>query len=262
MPQDVELVSQLQDHRFIETCFELADESHFWFKWRFEAFLQQLIELKIPLQSSTLALDVGAGTGVVREQVEGSTSWTVDITDLDHGALLSSKKGRGKTFYYDILEKRTDWQEKYDVILLFDVLEHIEKTEGFIEALLFHLKPGGYLFLNVPALPLLFSRYDEVQGHFRRYKVKTLEAEFADAPVKILDTRYWGWMNIPLLLVRRMWLSYFSKNKSDEEVYRRGFSPPGKTVNAVFLKMMQLELTLPRQNVGGSSILLAARKNA
>jgi SAM-dependent methyltransferase len=260
MVEEVELISPLQDHQFVETFFELSSEGHFWFSWRFRAFLEQIKELQIPLQSGMRVLDVGAGAGVLREQVEAATNWTVDNTDLDYKALQASKKGRGNTFYYDILEKRPDWHEKYDAILLFDVLEHIETTEGFIDAILFHLKKDGYLFLNAPAMPLLFSRYDEVQGHFRRYTMQTLETEFARPPVEILDMRFWGCLNVPLLLMRRVWLHYFSQNKTDEEIFRQGFAPPGKLVNAAFLNMMKLELSFPAQKQVGSSILLAARK--
>ena len=260
MPQEVEIVSPKQEHEFIETCFELASESHFWFKWRFEAFLQMVKSLHIPIDEPLSVLDVGAGSGVVRTQVEAATSWNVDITDLHLDALRSSAAGRGTTYYYDILEKKPEWKGKYDAIILFDVLEHIESTTEFIEAILFHIKEGGYLFLNVPALPLLYSRYDEVQGHYRRYKIGTLASEFSETPADILDIHYWGWLNLPLLLVRRFWLRFFSQNVSDEEVYRRGFSPPGALVNSIFLKLMSFELLLPRQRLAGSSILLTLRK--
>lgn len=259
---EVEIISPLQDHEFIDTCYELGVGTHFWFRWRIESFIKQLDRLQISRESSMRVLDVGAGTGVVREQVEAVTNWIVDITDLDHGALKASSEGRGKTYYYDVLEKRPEWKEKYDAILLFDVLEHIEKTEGFIDALLFHLKKDGFLFINVPAMPILFSRYDEVQGHFRRYTLQTLEKEFAASPVEIADMTYWGWMNIPMLLVRRVWLKYTTKGDTDEEIYRQGFSPPGKIVNDAFLQMMQLELKLPTQKIAGSSILMVGKKQS
>ncbi|MEQ1606651.1 MAG: methyltransferase domain-containing protein [Pyrinomonadaceae bacterium] len=260
MPEEVELVSPEQEHKFIETCFELASESHFWFKWRFESFLQQVKSLNIPLESELHVLDVGAGNGVVRSQVESATKWVVDITDLHIEALRSSDAGRGKTFYYDILQKEPSWEGKYDAIILFDVLEHIETPSKFIDAVLFHIKEGGYLFINVPALPLLFSRYDEVQGHYRRYKIDTLSREFAGSPAEIVDARYWGWINLPLLLVRRFWLTNFSKNQTDQEVYRRGFAPPSEGVNAVLTRMMRVEHMFPTQKITGSSILMAIRK--
>lgn len=260
MSAKVEVISPLQEHEFIDTCYELASASHFWFEWRFRSFLRQVKSLEVPLTDPLRVLDVGAGNGVVREQVESATEWIVDITDLDHGALESAKPGRGKTFYYDIMEKRPEWADRYDAMILFDVLEHIENTQPFLDAILFHLKPGGFLFVNVPALQILFSRYDEVQGHFRRYTTGGLKAEFAKQPVTVADARYWGWMNVPLLLTRRVLLDRFSSGQTDEEIYRRGCAPPMPAINRAFLAMMNIETRLPATVPTGSSVLLAARK--
>jgi hypothetical protein len=258
----VEMISEFQEHEFVEAFFELGSEEHFWFRWRFEAFLKQARQVGVPLDEPLSVLDIGAGRGVLRQQIERATEWTVDITDLDHRALESSDAARGTTYYYDVLEKKAEWKGKYDVLLLFDVLEHIENTRPFLDAVLYHLKDDGYLFLNVPALPILFSRFDEVQGHHRRYTVKTLKREFDDLPVELKDMRYWGLVNIPTLLVRRFLLSQFSKGKTDDEIYRRGFALPGKMVNDVFLGIMKAELALPAQQVAGSAILAAVQRTA
>ncbi len=84
MAEEVELISPLKDHHFVETFFDLSSKNHFWFQWRFGAFFQQIKILQIPLQSSIQVLDVGAGRGVLREQVEGATNWIVDNTDMDY----------------------------------------------------------------------------------------------------------------------------------------------------------------------------------
>lgn len=260
MAQNIEIITPRQDYQFVETFFDLSSGSHFWFKWRFNAFLQQLKDAKFPLETDLRTLDVGAGAGVLREQIESASRWNVDITDVDHQGLAAAKDGRGRTYYYDILEKRADWAEKYDAVTLFDVLEHIEDTRPFLDAILFHLKPNGSLFINVPAMPVLFSRYDEVQGHFRRYTMPSLEKEFDGLPIEIIDKRFWGWINIPVLLMRRFWLHYFSSNKSNEQIFKEGFAPPGDLINQAFLALMRLELALPTPRSVGSSILMAVRK--
>jgi 2-polyprenyl-3-methyl-5-hydroxy-6-metoxy-1,4-benzoquinol methylase len=53
-----------------------------------------------------------------------------------------------------VLEKREEFRNQYDVAILFDVIEHIEPTRPFLEAVLFHLKPGGILLVNEPAFVL------------------------------------------------------------------------------------------------------------
>ncbi len=105
------------------------------------------------------------------------STWTVDLGELDATALRHSRPGRGRTLHYDVTERRAELAGAYDVIVLFDVLEHIEHTAPFIDALLWHLKAGGHLLINVPALPRAQSRYDEAAGHVRRYTRATLPAE-------------------------------------------------------------------------------------
>src|ERR1051326_4693625 len=194
----IEIISPLQSHAFLESWYDLSEESHLWFKWRLEALLDQLRALNIPLDERLKVLDVSCGTGILRSQLEAATSLVIDATDLDYKALGRVKPGRGRTLYYDILEERAGLKESYDIVLLFDVLEHIEQTQPFIKSLLFHLKVGGLLIVNVPALQFLYSRYDEIAGHVRRYNTETLRDELPRFALTVRDIRYWGLINIPL----------------------------------------------------------------
>jgi 2-polyprenyl-3-methyl-5-hydroxy-6-metoxy-1,4-benzoquinol methylase len=85
------------------------------------------------------------------------------------------------------------------LVVLFDVLEHIADTQSFLTALLAHLKPQGWVLINVPALQSLYSHYDEIVGHFRRYNRQTLVAEFRQKPLELADIRYWGMSLVPVL---------------------------------------------------------------
>lgn len=57
----------------------------------------------------------------------------------------------------------------FDLIVCMNVLEHIDDHEGALRHMLSLLKPGGALFLLVPAHDLLYSPFDVESGHFRRY---------------------------------------------------------------------------------------------
>lgn len=47
---------------------------------------------------------------------------------------------------------------KYDIITLWDVLEHIDKADEFLRKCNLHSKPGGYLFLQVPQIDSYFAK--------------------------------------------------------------------------------------------------------
>lgn len=261
MTSKVEIITPLQSHEFLDSWYELSDESHFWFQWRLTAFLSQLKHLKIPFDANWKVLDVGCGVGVLRKQVEAETNWTIDATDLDYDALQQSDEGRGRLLYYDITEKRPEYREKYDAILLFDVLEHIENTQPFIEAVLFHLKKGGFLFINVPALQSLYSKYDETVGHFRRYNTESLPAEFVKFPIETKDVRFWGMANVPILLLRQIYFAIFGKNKQEEQIVRDGLKPPNEFVNKCFISLMNAETAVTKKPFTGSSVLWAGKKS-
>jgi SAM-dependent methyltransferase len=62
------------------------------------------------------------------------------------------------------------WEERFDCLFSFDVLEHIGDDAGALRAWAGWLKPGGVLLLSVPARMKLWTAGDEWAGHYRRYE--------------------------------------------------------------------------------------------
>jgi SAM-dependent methyltransferase len=144
----------------------------------------------------------------------------------------------------------------YDVVLLFDVLEHLDAPASFVAALGRHLRPGGHLLVNVPAMRALFSGYDVAAGHLRRYAPASLRADLEKGGLEVRDVRYWGLSLVPLLFLRKALL----RGRAGPEVIREGFQPPGAFAHAVLLGMMHLETALLSRPVLGTSLLAAARR--
>jgi SAM-dependent methyltransferase len=59
--------------------------------------------------------------------------------------------------------------ERFDSVVMFNVLEHIRDEPGVLRVLLEQLRPGGSVNLLVPAHARLFGTLDRRYGHFRRY---------------------------------------------------------------------------------------------
>lgn len=254
---DITIISQPNDFTFIEQWYELADQNHFWMVWRLAAFLNQARSLKIPLDQPLRGMEIGCGHGVLRGQIEQHTVWTVDGTEIDLTSLKRNVKGRGQLFFYDILEQREQFKEKYDFLFLYDVLEHIEQTSPFLDSCAFMLKKTGLLFVNVPAIQTLFSPYDTAAGHYRRYSSKSLSAEFNKDKFKVLDVRYWGFSLVPVLMLRKLVL----KDKLDPaEIIRSGFKPPHSLINSSFKGLMSLETSIVKRPPLGTSALAVLRK--
>lgn len=253
----IEFISRVEEVTFPDEWYRLSNPEHFWFQWRFKAALRQVRDVGQSTSAPALALEIGCGQGVLRDQFEAATPWTVDATDLHLPALTGAGRGRGRTLYYNVLEEAPGFVGAYDVVILFDVLEHIVETGPFLRSVLRHLKPGGHLQINVPALGGLFSAYDVAAGHVRRYDRDSLVAELAGRDLRVLDVRYWGLSLVPLLLLRKLVLR---GTRSAEQTIRSGFRPPGRLTNALLRGLMRVETALFARPPLGTSLLLYGRK--
>ena len=255
----VEYLTPIQSIAFPDEWYEINAEEHFWFEWRARAANAMIRRTGVPVDQPLRVLDIGCGTGITCRQLRRTTEWIFDGADLNVDALSRCDLGApGRILYYDLLEKRAEFHEQYDVAILFDVVEHIEDTRPFLEAVLYHLKPGGVLLVNVPALMGLFGVYDTVAGHFRRYTLQTLAEEFAPFKAAVIDQRYWGFSMVPLLWVRKLVL----RDQTDEaSAIRTGFRPPSRLAHTILKGAMSLETAVLKRPPLGSSVMTAVRKN-
>jgi 2-polyprenyl-3-methyl-5-hydroxy-6-metoxy-1,4-benzoquinol methylase len=93
-----------------------------------------------------------------------------------------------------------------DVIVMHDVLEHIEDDAGGARQVAALLRPGGRLVISVPAMQWLFGHHDVLLGHYRRYTKKRLRAVI-EPHLRLRRIRYFGMSLIPAAL----WFSRLSK---------------------------------------------------
>lgn len=87
-----------------------------------------------------------------------------------------------------------------DVVVMHDVLEHIDDEDGAVATLRRIAKPDGRVILSVPALPRLFGFHDRQLGHHRRYTRRSLRAALAPH-FEITRMRYFGMSFIPITYV-------------------------------------------------------------
>jgi SAM-dependent methyltransferase len=255
----VHVLSQPEPGRFPESLYAQFDERHFWCRARFDVCLRTLRAAGLRCDDPLRGFEIGCGTGVVRRQLENATAWTVDGADLEALALAENAVQRGETYLYDVHDRLERFRERYDVLVLFDVLEHIPDDEmpRFLESCLFHLRPGGFVCVNVPANPALWSRFDEFQGHRRRYRADGLRAQLEGAGLECIRVRYWGLSMVPVLRLRKRRVR---RAESEEEIVRRGFRPPSAWVNALLGGVLAIEARVLSQPWTGTSVMALARK--
>jgi SAM-dependent methyltransferase len=258
---DITALSPLAAIDFEDEWYETTSPTHFWMQWRFEAFRRQLDRVRAEVGVPLRGLDVGGGHGILRAQLEATTPWRVDVADINAGALNRCPPGRGAILCYDVMQTHPDLVGRYDALFLFDVLEHIQRSGPFLAAALAHVRPGGRLFINVPALQSLFSGYDSVLGHYRRYRKSTLVAEFAGLPVRIDDMQYWGVAMLPLLALRACLMRRAPIDAAERgRLARRGCEPPSRLTDRFLRRLMRLEAAISPRPPVGTSILCACTR--
>lgn len=152
-------------------------------------------------------LEVGAGTGTFTGLLADVGQVTAVEPVGSFASLLASvyaDDSRVETVH-GVVEDLPE-QERFASAVLFNVLEHIQDDAAALQSIRQRLLPGGTLVLWVPAFTLLYSRFDEMLGHCRRYRVGPLRALAARAGYSVVDARYvnavgwFAWLIVARLL--------------------------------------------------------------
>lgn len=89
------------------------------------------------------------------------------------------------------------------MVTLLDVLEHVEDDAGFLESLADKMAVGSRLILTVPAMPSLWSGFDEDVGHFKRYTKRKLRDAASNAPLRPVEVSYLFPEMVPAAILRK-----------------------------------------------------------
>ena len=95
------------------------------------------------------------------------------------------------------------FRKPFDLVLLCDVLEHVDDDAAALENIHGFLKPAGTLLLTVPAHPFLWSDFDEAAGHRRRYTRSELECRLLRAGFSVDYLTHFMAPVLPLVWLKR-----------------------------------------------------------
>ena len=83
-------------------------------------------------------------------------------------------------------------EESFDLVVAFEVIEHIEDDAAALAGWAGHLRPGGWLLLSTPAWQKRFGAADEMVGHFRRYDPPVLTDRLSAAGLTDVELVHFG----------------------------------------------------------------------
>jgi SAM-dependent methyltransferase len=217
------------------------EDTHWWYKERRVVLGRELRRL-----TPGRAVDVGAAAGGNTRVLQAhgwqalALEYTADGAEIAHGRGVPVVRG-------DALRLPVG-SECVDLVVYYDVLEHIEDDKLATAEMFRALKPGGTALIAVPADPRMWSAHDEAVSHVRRYTRQGLVGLVESAGFEIEDVRSWNVLLKPVAVWHRR------KNRgSDHQELPRAW-------NSVLGWIVALERYVPAGGLPGVSLMVRARR--
>ncbi|MFC4590298.1 class I SAM-dependent methyltransferase [Sphaerisporangium corydalis] len=224
----------------IRRTVELEDR-HWWFRERRAIVGRQLRRFE-----PGRALDLGgAGGGNARVLIEHG--WDALVADQSETAVEFARERGLRAVQADACDLPLPDRD-FDLVLAFDVLEHIENDHRALCEIVRVLRPGAVALIAVPCDMALWSSHDVAAGHHRRY-TRTGLCALLNGGGLVVD-RVWSWNVLmrPIVALRR-------RNQTGSDLTEL---PP--VVNATLGAVVAAERYLPVGSLPGVSLMVRAHR--
>ncbi len=223
-----------------------ADIGRHWYYRSKAAALRRMVSALGPQR----LLDVGAGSGFFSRQLltEGGakSALCVDVGYArDHDETLDGKP---------VLYRRDCGLVDCDLVLMMDVLEHVDDDVGLVRHYAAKVPSGAHFLVTVPAFRFLWSGHDVFLEHKRRYTLPEIETTLRDAGLTIAKGAYFFGLIFPLAAAVRL------ATRGDTQP-RSSLSKQGALTNGLLAAACAAELPLfPINRLAGLSAFVLAKK--
>ena len=210
----------------------IEQERHWWFRARSE-ILSQLIE-QIGLGTGARILEIGCGTGANLKMLAkfGEVS---AIENDEYARELATETTGIQVIEGELPGGLENLKDKFDLICLFDVLEHVERDAEALSRVKQLLSADGCIIITVPAYQWLFGRHDLEHHHYRRYIKRDIGALSSKAGLEVSKTGYFNTLLFPLVVLVRITDKGRSGGRST------GSAIPANVINELFYQIFRLE---------------------
>jgi SAM-dependent methyltransferase len=237
--------------------FATVEHQHWWFIGRRIIVDDQIRRLPLPLNA--YIYEVGCGTGGNLSML--ARHGTVFAMEPDSSALeIASLQQRACVRLGSLPDHLPFADQQYNLIVMLDVLEHLDDDRLALERLYPMLKPGGTLLITVPAFSFLWSYHDQLNQHKRRYRADDLNQVVSQAGYEVTNLSYFNFFLFPIASLVRLFSKILPPKPNPQG--SRDLTLPAPLINQLMTKLFASERFLLRcmQLPFGVSLLLRATK--
>lgn len=236
---------------------EKLEKFHWWFIYRQNILKIVLKNYLSNLDKDATILDIGCGTGGNIQLLSHFYKNIIGVEPNERAIEYCKGKNLPNIIKSGLPDLTGVEDSTADVILLFDVLEHVNDDSLALSVIKNKLKDGGYLILTVPAFAFLWSTHDEVFHHKRRYNIKQIKNMLKTLDLKIVKLSYLYFALFPLILFMRILKNFFKPLANADD-----FQLNNKFLNTLLIAFLFPEKILLKyiNFPVGSSILAVVKK--
>jgi SAM-dependent methyltransferase len=195
------------DRAYFSTLAKI-EETHWWFLSRKALILWALRRYFFPFKNF---LEIGCGTGFILSEIqEAIPDLSLSGSDLFIEGFAYAGKRLPRATLFQMDAGKIPFEDEFDVIGAFDVLEHVEDDEEVLSQLFKAVRRGGGIIVTVPQHPFLWSHQDRCSFHKRRYSRRDLIRKIERAGF----TNLW-WTSFVFLMLPLMFFTRLARSKKD-----------------------------------------------
>ena len=225
-------------------------EKHWWWRARSELIVETLRRLQPP-DGWKRILDIGCGDGLFFPRLRQFGE--VEGVEPDAQLVASNNPDRANIF---ICAFDANFQpgRKYSLILMLDVLEHLQDPVAALRGVRDLLEPNGTFVITVPAFMLLWTNHDSLNHHFTRYTLRRFRGLAMQAGLRVTEQQYFYHWIFPAKIAVRLYEGAFQSKPRPAKV-------PSSVINSFLFSLSRFEQkTLGRIRIPlGSSLLVVGK---
>jgi SAM-dependent methyltransferase len=178
-----------------------VEDAHWWFAGR-RTICDRLLD-RLQLPAAAQILEPGCGTGGNFPML--AQRGKLFAMDSDDSALSFAASRHLAILARGTLPDDIPFGDnRFDLALMTDVLEHLDDPVGALRAVRARLTPGGWILLTVPALPRLWSEHDVTHHHRRRYRAAELREILTGAGFNVSYLSHCNFILLPAIAAARL----------------------------------------------------------